>query len=97
MSTPPPDPQLESLQARQGASPDSIELERIATDLLIEDLGSDDTLAWAVLFDAPLREQLLSLLDGQRACWNRTALARRALARPSRSGTGTTGTAARWP
>lgn len=54
-----------------------LELERIASELLCQDLADPQSLAWGVLFDAVLRERVLAALDGIRGCWHRTALGRR--------------------
>jgi hypothetical protein len=54
-----------------------LELEKIVGMLLERDLLDSASLAWCVLFDGKLREQVLQELDGRRACWSRDQLARR--------------------
>ena len=74
-----------------------LEMESITAELLMGDLSTDSSLASSVLFDGSLREQVLWQLDGERACWNRAALARRNLATGTgRSAAGATGTVFFW-
>ncbi len=55
-------------------------LESVVSRLLERDLTDASSLAYAVMFHSELREHVLGLLDGERACWDRGALARRVLA-----------------
>ena len=54
-----------------------IELESIASRLLLKDLGDDSTISHQLMFDPGLREQLIENLDGQRGCWHYEKLLRR--------------------
>lgn len=54
-----------------------LDLEAICTRLLLKDLFSDSSLISYVFFDRDLRERLLENLNGETACWNRTALKNR--------------------
>jgi len=62
-----------------------LELEKIARELLAQDLGNANSLAWCVHFDAQLRRQVLNALDGAHACWNSELLASRLQTPGSRS------------
>jgi hypothetical protein len=71
-----------------------LELEKITSLLLHVDLNNEDSLVWQVMFNPNLRAEVLSQLDGAKACWDRSKLARRACqnldnpcALPSGSGT----------
>jgi len=47
-----------------------LELEKIAARLLCGDLENTSSLAWRVLCQRDIRDEVLSALDGQRACWD---------------------------
>jgi len=70
------------------AAPDLVylELEKIAARLLLDDLANTSSLAWRVLFQCDVRDAVLAALDGQRACWDLSAL--RALSDGGASGSG---------
>ena len=61
-------------------------LEDIAAALLARDLADPRSLAHAVLLDAPVRDAVVTSLDGAPACWDRTALSRRAARRDPEPG-----------
>ncbi len=74
-----------------------LELERLATEVLSEDLVNTSSLAWAVLFDAELRSAVHRALDGVRGCWNDRALAERLCSRSAPcASAGHTGTTFFW-
>lgn len=54
-----------------------LELEKIAGGLLEKDLKNPKSLAWLIMFDPSLRENVLEELDGKRACWEREKLEKR--------------------
>ncbi len=54
-----------------------LELEKITSLLLHADLNNEDSLVWQVMFNPNLRAEVLSQLDGAKACWDRSKLARR--------------------
>lgn len=58
----------------QGPRVTVLELEDLAVDLLLEDLGRD-CLASAVCLDGRLRSMVLDALDGVEGCWNQSLLA----------------------
>ncbi|GMQ75756.1 MAG: hypothetical protein BMS9Abin01_1013 [Gammaproteobacteria bacterium] len=62
------------------AAPDLVylEIEKIAARLLRDDLANTSSLAWRVLFEREVRDSVLADLDGQRACWDLSALHARA-------------------
>lgn len=55
-----------------------LELEQIVILLLQADLHNEDSLMWQIMFNPTLRSQVLSQLDGAKACWDRAKLAKRA-------------------
>ena len=55
----------------------SLELENLVGALLARDLTNPDSLAWGVLFDSKLRENVLAELNGVKGCWNRDRLDQR--------------------
>lgn len=57
----------------------TLELEKIAARLLRHDFANTTSLAWRVLFQRDLRDAVLAALDGQRACWDLSALHARAV------------------
>jgi len=59
-----------------------LELEKITARLLRHDLANTTSLAWRVLFQCDVRDAVLAALDGQRACWDLSALHARAVAGP---------------
>lgn len=54
-----------------------LELEQIAIQLLQADLYNESSLMWQIMFNPTLRTQVLSQLDGTKACWDRAKLAKR--------------------
>ena len=54
-----------------------LELEKITSSLLQLDLNDENSLIWQVMFNPNLRANVLSYLDGAKACWNRGKLASR--------------------
>ena len=55
-----------------------IELEKIVNGLLGIDLLDSNSLAWQIMFDPILRETVLEVLDGAKACWFLDRLRQRA-------------------
>lgn len=71
-----------------------LELEKITIMLLDADLNNEDCLIWQVMFNSSLRAKVLSQLNGVKACWDQSKLAKRACQKadnkyvlPSGSGT----------
>jgi hypothetical protein len=56
-----------------------LEMEKIVDALLARDLSNPASLAWSVLFDPALRENVVAELDGTKGCWNREVLGQRFL------------------
>ena len=54
-----------------------LELEKITSLLLQEDLSREDSLVWQLMFNPVLRAEVLRQLDGTKVCWDRTKLAKR--------------------
>jgi hypothetical protein len=54
-----------------------LELEKIVDALLALDLSNRSSLAWGVLFDPTLRENVLAELNGIKGCWNLDVLGQR--------------------
>lgn len=52
----------------------NLELEKIVSMLLIEDLKNQESLAWCTLFDPELRNNMFIELDGQKICWDQKIL-----------------------
>lgn len=51
-----------------------LELEKIASLLLQVDLQDENSLMWQIMFNPMLRDEVLSQLDGAKACWDRGKL-----------------------
>ncbi len=47
-----------------------LEIEKIATELLIDDLDNSQSLAYQMFFNENLRDNLLSELNGKNGCWD---------------------------
>ena len=75
-----------------------LELEKIASQLLQVDLHDENSLMWQVMFNPTLRDEVLSRLDGAKACWDRDKLTKRMRQGPSdkKSDPGSCGTAFFW-
>lgn len=54
-----------------------LELEKITASLLQADLKNEDSLVWQIMFNPILRAQVLSQLNGVKACWDQGKLIRR--------------------
>jgi hypothetical protein len=54
-----------------------LEQEKIVSKLLERDLSSPKSLAWCIMFDPGLRQQILTELDGIQGCWDRKTLRQR--------------------
>lgn len=54
-----------------------LEIEQLVRQLLKLDLKNPESLAWRLMFDPELREQVLRELDGHRVCWHMADLTRR--------------------
>jgi hypothetical protein len=54
-----------------------LEIEKITIELLELDLTNNNSLAWHVLFNSTLRNEIIDELDGCRACWSKLKLKRR--------------------
>jgi len=51
-----------------------LDLEKLSGDLLLRDLADKNSLACRMLYDKPLRDALLRILDGATGCWKTQAL-----------------------
>ena len=54
-----------------------LELEKISSELLVEDLTNTESLASFIMFDATLCENVFEELNGKRACWQTEKLLKR--------------------
>jgi hypothetical protein len=54
-----------------------LEIEKITIELLELDLANDNSLAWHVLFNSSLRNEIIDELDDCRACWSKLKLKHR--------------------
>ena len=66
-----------------------LEMEKIVSLLLEEDLRDRTSLASIIAFDSRVRSPLLTLLDGQRACWDMAAINAAGQGSPSPASCGT--------
>ena len=52
----------------------NLEIEEITRKLLVSDLSNPASLAWCVMFDPLLREEVIKALDDAKACWSLESL-----------------------
>jgi len=66
-----------------------LEIEKIASSLLENDLSNPESLVWRVMFDSALREKVIENLENVNGCWERKRLEQRLKKNLSCSGCGT--------